>query len=102
MQKEVISESFRVLVKDHDSDLMMGTKWVDFIKKDNIEYLWSLTPAGDLLIYLKEMHGTLAMAAIRDERHSAYAKGEWFKVEVLQSEKQEDVPPLQKTVIESV
>jgi hypothetical protein len=65
---------------------LFAYKWDDYTKKDNIEYLWSLTPAGDLLVYLKEMHGTISMAAIRDERFCAYAAGEWFKVEVLPSE----------------
>jgi hypothetical protein len=102
MQKEVISESFRVQVIDHDSDLIMATKWVDFIKKDNVEYMWSLTPAGDLLIYLKEMHGTLAMAAIRDERFCAYAKGEWLKVEVLVAEKSEALPEPVQSLIEGL
>jgi len=71
--REVISDSFIVHFLD-------GTK-KEYIKGNNIEYIWSLTPAGDLLIYLKETHGTFAMAAIRDERIGAYASGVWTEVE---------------------
>ncbi len=80
MDREVISESFRVYFKDGCEQ--------DFLKKGQIEYIWSLTPAGDLLIYLKEKHKTISMAFIRDERHAAYAAGTWTRVQVLETKKE--------------
>ncbi len=71
--REVISDSFIVHFQD-------GTE-KRFIKGDSIEYIWSLTPAGDLLVYLKEYHKTFSMAAVRDERIAAYAAGVWKEVE---------------------
>jgi len=73
MNKEVISDSFIITLAD-------GTE-KEYIKEGNVEYIWSLTPAGDVLVYLKEYHGTFQMAAVRDERHCAYAKGTWTYIE---------------------
>ena len=71
--REVISDSFIVHFHDGESK--------EFIKGNSIEYIWSLTPAGDLLLYKKEYHKTFISAAIKDERIAAYAAGVWSEVE---------------------
>lgn len=82
MRPEVISESFQIEMTD-------GTV-KEFIKRDQIEYHWSLAPSGDLLIYLKEYHETFAMAAIKDERIACYATGTWKQVSVIDTPEVDD------------
>jgi hypothetical protein len=80
MTPEIISESFRVHFPDGEPQ--------DFIKGENFEYRWSLTPSGDLLLFYVEKHALISNAIVRDQRHAAYARGAWTKVEILEEEEE--------------
>jgi hypothetical protein len=56
------------------------------MKQENSEYRWSLTPSGDLLLFYVEKHALISNAIVRDQRHAAYARGAWTKVEILEDE----------------
>ncbi len=90
--QKVICESFRV----HFSD---GRKPKDFLKGENSEYQWSLTPSGDLLVYYKEYHATFELAAIRDERSAAYATGVWSEIEILKTEEEDATEEAESMIV---
>jgi hypothetical protein len=71
---ELQCESFTVHFRD-------GTA-VDYPKTEHQEFVWSMSPAGDLIIYEKQYHQTLS-AVIKDARIAAYANGVWEKVLLL-------------------
>ena len=77
---EVICESFEVKFANGETRA--------FMKGDDSEYQWSLTPSGDLLIYYKEFHKTFTMAAIKDQRIAAYGTGVWSEVVVLSTDEE--------------
>ena len=72
---EIISESFRVWLDK--------LEYVDYIKSDEQEFRWLLSPDGSLMIYKVQYHKTFSSAVIKDERHVCYASGSWLKVEIL-------------------
>ena len=68
---ELECESFTVHFRD-------GTA-IDYPKTEHQEFVWSMSPAGDLIIYEKQYHQTLS-AVIKDARIAAYANGVWGQV----------------------
>ncbi len=78
MKPEIISESFRVHFPDGESK--------DYMKSATTEFRWSLTPSGDLLLFYVEKHALFSGAIVKDERHAAFARGAWTKVEILETE----------------
>lgn len=84
LEKEVISESFVIHMKD-------GTR-NDYISSEKEEFQWALTQSGGVLIYRKQMHQTFG-AVIKDGRIHAYAEGTWLEIEVLEEGMKIETPP---------
>jgi hypothetical protein len=74
----------------------------EYLKEENSEYQWSLTPSGDLLIYYKEFHKQFTMAAIKDQRIAAFGAGVWAEVEIIPSEDDDEPKQIEvHSVLES-
>lgn len=91
---DVEAQSFMIYMKNGDVKYYM--------KSEDKQYQWALTPNGDILIYKKEFHATFTTVAVKDERLEAIAQGTWDGVEVIEEEVEEKPELVTEEDIESV